>query len=101
MTSERKSTLCQGYLTSNPSATIRGKAEVTSCSATLVPVLAFATAKRLSVFDSPLAPNRRCIFFQYTTPPMTLSKYNTVIAPRTIRFTDDFLVTADIPKAVR
>lgn len=82
----------QRNLTSNPSATIKGRPEIASNNALLFP---FVVAERLSDLDSPPIPMRRSMATHSMMPPIAFIAYKAVIVPRIIRFLEDFPITID------
>ncbi len=64
------------------------------CSSTpLVPDVDATSAKKTCVLDSPLVPKRRSVFSHSKMPETAVATYNVVVAVRTMRPFDDFLVT--------
>ena len=92
MECEKRSNFQQRDLTSNPSATIKGRPEIASNNALLFPSIA---AERLSDLDSPPIPMRRRMAAHSMKPPIAFIAYKAVIVPRITRFFEDFPIAID------
>lgn len=79
---------CQGPLTSSPSATMRGRSWFISINRSSTCMLSFSGFPFVSM---------TCVMLVHCRyPPIILTRYNTVIPARTIRFFEGLLVTVNL-----
>ena len=78
---------------------MKGTAPKTCSSTPLVPEVDATSEKKICVLDCPLVPKRRSVFSHSKMPETAVATYNIVVAMRTMRPFEDFLVTVD--KALR